>query len=298
MNRGTYSIVARDPATGEIGVAVQSHWFSVGPIVPWAQAGVGAVATQANVDMSYGPRGLELLREGLDAGQALAQLVAEDAGAAGRQVAIVDRQGGVAVHTGSICIPYAGDAAGESVSCQANMMASGDVWPRMLEAYRATPGALADRLLAALDAGEDAGGDVRGRQSAALLVVPDEGEPWEFLVSLRVEDHPDPLGELRRLLILNDAYVLAGQADELVNEARHDEAAELYQRASALAPENHELRFWAGLGAAQAGDLDAGLTHIRAAIEMHPNWRELLGRLPPEVAPAAPALLARLAESG
>ena len=275
-------------------MAVQSHWFSVGPIVPWARAGVGAVATQANADVSYGPRALELLGAGVAAPHALAQLVAEDPGAAGRQVAVVDADGRVAAHTGSSAIPYAGHIVGDEVSCQANIMASDRVWPAMLDAYLWASGSLRTRLLAALDAAEGEGGDVRGRQSAAILVVPGSGAPWDTVVSLRVEDDPDPLGALRRLVRLHDAYELAGRADELVNEGRHDEAARLYRQASELAPENHELRFWAGLGAAQAGDMDTALEQVRAAIAMQPGWRELLPRIPPEVAPSAVAVLAQL----
>jgi uncharacterized Ntn-hydrolase superfamily protein len=290
----TYSIVARDPDTGELGVAVQSHWFSVGPIVPWAAPGVGAVATQANAEVAYGPRALALLREGADAQQALDQLLDEDPGAAGRQVAVLDATGRVAVHTGEACIPFAGHATGEGVSCQANIMSSERVWPAMLEAFGSSNESLTLRLLAALDAAERAGGDLRGRQSAAILVVPAEGEPWRTRLSLRVEDHPDPLPELRRLIRLGDAYALASRADELVNEGRHDEAAELYGRASELAPDNHELRFWAGLGAAQGGDLDAGVAKVREAIAQHPGWRELLERLPPQVAPSAAAVRGRL----
>jgi uncharacterized Ntn-hydrolase superfamily protein len=170
-------------------------------------------------------------------------------------------------------------------------MVSERIWPEMLDAYTATAGSLTDRLLAALDAAEAAGGDLRGRQSAAILVVPATGEPWETVVSLRVEDHPNPLAELRRLVSLSDADALAGQADELVNEGRHDEAAALYGRADRLAPDQAELRFWTALETAHAGDLDAAIRTLR---ELEPNWLELLGRLPAELAPAAPAVLARL----
>jgi uncharacterized Ntn-hydrolase superfamily protein len=290
----TYSIVARDPDSGELGVAVQSHWFSVGPIVPWAAPGVGAVATQANVEVAYGPRALALLRDGLDARQALDQLVAEDPGSTGRQVAVIDAAGRVATHTGEACIAFAGHATGNGVSCQANIMVSERVWPAMLDAYTAAEGTLTMRLLAALDAAESAGGDLRGRQSAAILVVPAHGEPWRTVVSLRVEDHPDPLAELRRLVDLQRAYELAGRADELTNDGQHDEAGELYREASELAPGNDELRFWAGLGAAQAGDLDTGVTEVRAAIAQHRGWRELLDRLTPQTAPSAAAVRARL----
>ncbi|MGZ4191621.1 MAG: DUF1028 domain-containing protein, partial [Solirubrobacteraceae bacterium] len=168
----TYSIVARDPATGELGVAVQSHWFSVGPIVPWARPGVGAVATQANVEVAYGPRGLDLLAQGIAAPEALRRLLAEDPLAASRQVAIVDARGGVAAHTGEACMAFAGDVQSDGVSCQANVMATQEVWPAMLEAYTSGQGSLTSRLLTALNVGEATGGDLRGRQSAAILVVP------------------------------------------------------------------------------------------------------------------------------
>jgi uncharacterized Ntn-hydrolase superfamily protein len=198
------------------------------------------------------------------------------------------------VHTGPKCIAYAGHITGPGVSCQANIMASERVWPAMLDAFTAGSGSLTSRLLDALDAAEREGGDIRGRQSAAILVVPAEGEPWRTLVSLRVEDHPDPLPELRRVVRLHEAYALAGQADELLNAGRHDEAAHLYVQASQGAPDNHELLFWAGLGTVQAGDLDGGLAKVQRAIALQPTWRELLARLPAELAPAAPTVLARL----
>lgn len=283
----TYSIVARDPQSGELGVAVQSHWFSVGPIVPWARPGVGAVATQANADPSYGPRLLDLLASGVDAPSALEQLVAADSFAHGRQVAVVDAAGRVAAFTGGECMTYAGDVTGDGVSCQANIMASATVWGAMLDAFESTPERrLQDRLLAALDAAEAAGGDVRGRQSAAILVVPADGEPWESTVSLRVEDHGEPLVELRRLIVLHDAYVLAGQADALVGARRYEEASKLYRDAAALAPQSVELRFWAGLGAAQLGDIGTGIAEVGQVIEESPGWGELIARLPEEVMPS------------
>jgi uncharacterized Ntn-hydrolase superfamily protein len=295
----TYSIVARDPATGELGVAVQSHWFSVGGVVSWARPGIGAVATQANAEVAYGPQLLDLLAAGVAAEQALATLVANDPSGDSRQVAVVDGSGRVAAHTGRACMAYAGHITGAGVSCQANIMATERVWPAMLEAFGATGaagGSLTTRLLAALDAAEGEGGDLRGRQSAAIRVVAPDAEPWETVVSLRVEDHPDPLPELRRLVALNDAYALAAQADELVGSGHHDEAARLSVQASERAPGNHELLFWAGLGIAQAGDLDAGVAQVRAAIAIQPTWRELLRRLPPEVAPSAAAVLGRLGD--
>jgi uncharacterized Ntn-hydrolase superfamily protein len=290
----TYSIVAHDPETGQLGVAVQSHWFSVGPIVPWAVPGVGAVATQANAEVSYGPRALELLAGGMTASDALGQLLAEDPAAASRQVAVMDARGRAVAHTGAECIPFAGHVVEEGVSCQANIMVSEQVWPAMLAAFRAAHGPLASRLLNALDAAEQAGGDARGRQSAALLVVGSEGAPWETVVSLRVEDDAEPLAQLRHLLGIHEAYRLAGAADELVGQGRHDDAATLYRQASELAPDNHELRLWSGLGAAQGGDVARAVAEVRAAIAAHPPWRDLLERLPAAVAPSAAVVLAEL----
>ena len=198
MRSGTYSIVARDPATGELGVAVQSHWFSVGSVVAWARPGVGAVATQSVAEVAHGPNALERLAAGLDAGGAIAAVLANDEQARYRQLGVVDAEGGSAAHTGEGCIPYAGEVVGEGFACQANMMARDTVPAAMASAYRAAEGDLAARLMAALLAAEDEGGDVRGRQSAALLVVPATGEPWRTRFDVRVEDHADPLGELQR----------------------------------------------------------------------------------------------------
>lgn len=290
----TYSIVARDPQSGELGVAVQSHWFGVGPMVPWARPGVGAVATQANVRVAYGPEALELLAAGAGASGALARLIAADPGSAGRQLAILDARGGIGVHTGEACMDFAGHVTGEQVSCQANMMSSPTVWGSMLEAFTAAVGPLADRLLAALDAAEAAGGDVRGRQSAALLVVPATGPQWQASVSLRVEDHPEPLVELRRLLELQRAYEQAGIGDALTNEGRHEQAAEHYRLAGRLAPGNHELLFWSGLATVLAGDADRGVSMVSEAIELQPGWAQLLPRLSAEIAPAAPLVCERL----
>ncbi len=287
VRRGTYSIVARDPATGQLGVAVQSHWFSVGSIVSWGRPGVGVVATQSIAEPAYGPRLLDALALGEDPSAALLDLLADDPQASYRQVAVIAPAGAPAVHTGAACIPFAGDRTGEHFSAQANMMATDAVPAALAGAFEAATGPLARRLLAALDAAEDAGGDVRGRQSAALLVVGAEGEPWQREVELRVEDHPEPLRELERLLTLHDAYELAIQGDDLVGEGRHEEAGDCYRRAAELAPDNHELLFWAGLAAAQAGDMDTALARVRAAIEMHPGWRDLLARLPPDIAPSA-----------
>jgi uncharacterized Ntn-hydrolase superfamily protein len=290
MRRGTYSIVARDPETGELGAAVQSHWFAVGPTVPWVRTGIGAVCTQSVAEAAYGPRLLDLLQQGTPAREALDRLLATDEVARYRQVAVVDARGEVAVHTGEGCIAYAGSEAGAGFSAQANMMASPDVWPAMARAYESAVGPLSRRLLAALHAAEAQGGDARGRQSAAIVVAPGEGEPWRRTVDLRVDDHPEPLAELDRLHDLADAYDLATQGDDLAGEGRHEEAGDRYRRASALAPDNHELLFWAGLAAAQSGDMPTALQRVRRAIELQPGWRDLLGRLEPDIAPAAQAV--------
>jgi uncharacterized Ntn-hydrolase superfamily protein len=290
----TYSLVAHDSETGELGVAVQSHWFSVGSIVTWAEPGVGAVATQSIAEPAYGPRLLARLRRGEEPRTALDAELAADESARFRQVAVVDGEGRVAAHTGDGCMPDAGHVEGDGFSAQANMMASGRVWPEMAAAFEAGEGSLARRLLAALDAGEAAGGDVRGRQSAALLVVPSDGEEWERMVELRVEDHTEPLAELRRLLDLHDAYELADRADSLAGEGRHEEAAEFYVRAAEAAPANVELSFWAGLGIAAGGNIDAGAERVAAAIAAHDGWRRLLATLDPEIAPAVNEVRATL----
>lgn len=279
-------------------MAVQSHWFSVGQLVPWCRPGVGAVATQASLDVSYGPRGLDLLAGGADPSTALAELIAADPLSATCQVAIVDAAGRTAVHTGDHCMPHAGHITREGVSCQANITASPEVWPAMLQAFETATGTLSARLMAALHAAEAAGGDIRGRQSAALLVVPGSGEPWETVVSLRVEDHAEPLEELDRLLVLDQAYKRAGEGDEHAAAGDMVPAARLYQQAHELVPESHELRFWAGLGAAQRGEVDDGLGLVASAIAQQPGWRELLARLAPEQWPVAGPLLERLQAAG
>jgi uncharacterized Ntn-hydrolase superfamily protein len=288
LRTGTYSIVAHDPATGEVGVAVQSHWFSVGSVVPWTRAGVGAVATQSIPDPAIGMRVLDRLEAGDAPAVALAAELAGDPQADFRQTAVVAADGRCAVHTGALCVAYAGDAGGSGFSCQANIMASERVWHAMAEAFPAAEGPLARRLLAALEAAEGAGGDIRGRQSCAIVVVPPSGEPWRRTVDLRVEDAAEPLEEIARLLDVHDAYALATEGDDLISEGRPDEAGEAFRRAAQLAPDNHELLFWAGLAAVQGGERDLGLAQVRRAIELQPGWAELLPRLPPLFAPAGP----------
>ena len=289
MRAGTYSIVARDRDTGELGVAVQSHWFSVGSVVTWARPGVGAVATQSVAEVAHGPNTLERIAEALDARAAIAAVLEEDALARYRQLGAVDAQGRAAAHTGEDCIPCAGDVQDEGFSCQANMMAADTVPAAMATAYEASDGDLAERLLAALDAAEGEGGDVRGRQSAALLVVPAAGESWRTRFDVRVDDHPEPLPELRRLMRLARAYELAEHADEALARGEGAEATSLYLKATELAPEADELVFWAGLGVA-ADDLAAGVELVRRAASVKRSWLTLLERLPGELAPSAAAV--------
>ena len=279
----TYSLVARDAVTGELGVAVQSHWFGVGSVVPFVQPGVGAVATQSVPDPAHGARILEELAGGAAPDAAIDATLVGDEGAAYRQIGVVDAQGRVATHTGEGCMADAGHTAGDGWTAQANMMASAEVWPAMAEAFVAAEGPLAERLLAALDAAEAAGGDVRGRQSAAIVVAGATG----FTIDLRVEDHPEPLDELRRLLVLRRAYTAAERADEAMAEGRMEDAAALYEEAGRLAPQSAELSFWAGLAQAQHGDLPGGVERVRAAIQASPGLGTLLERLGPDVAPAA-----------
>ncbi len=294
MRRGTYSIVACDPVTGELGVAVQSHWYGVGTVVPWAEPGVGAVATQSIAERAYGPQACDLLRAGGEPSAVLEQLTAADAAAPLRQVGVVDAQGRVTVHTGESCIEHAGHRTGAGFSCQSNMMTRPTVPDAMAAAYEGARGPLDERLMAALDAAEREGGDVRGRQSAALVTVPAGGEHWRRLLDLRVDDHPDPLAELRRLLRLQRAYDMSEAAEELAAEGRHHDAAPLFERAAELAPDSDELMFWAGLAAAQAGDTALALDRVRAAAALNPGWLELLNRLAPDVAPGAAAVRAAL----
>lgn len=279
----TYSIVVRDPATGDFGVAVQSHWFQVGPTVPWAEAGVGAVATQSFVRIDYGPLGLKLMKEGKSAQEALETLLAKDPEKDVRQVAMVDRQGRVAAWTGPKCIAAAGHRTGASYSVQANLMDKPTVWPAMARAFESARGDLADRMLAALDAAEAEGGDIRGRQSAALLIVraKSTGEPWrDKRVDLRVDDHPQPLAELRRLLSLHRAYEEMNLGDEAVAKNDFQTALRHYTRASELAPAIAELPFWQAVTLFVAGQEEKALAIFRDVFAREERWVRLVPRLP------------------
>ncbi len=314
----TYSIVARDPATGEIGVAVQSHWFAVGQIVPWAEAGVGAVATQSFVDPSYGKLGLDLMRAGKDSRQALEALLATDESAEVRQVAMIDVQGRAAVWTGCKCIAEAGHRAqpppgkeylwrsgsrkgqtgcvsnsegGDHFAVQANLMANDKVWPAMAKALEETQGDLAERMLAALDAAQAAGGDIRGRQSAALIVVTGKptGKPWQDRIfDLRVDDAIEPLKELRRLVTLQRAYNHMNAGDLAVEHKDNEAALHEYAAAEKLASTSEgippsrlaEMIFWHAVALVNMKRVEEALPLFKKVFAMDENWRRLTPRLP------------------
>ena len=279
----TYSIVAFDEQTGQLGVAVQSHWFSVGSSVPWVEAGVGAIATQSFIEVSYGALGLELIRAGKSSEEALAALIRADKNEDVRQVAMVDAKGRVAVHTGKNCIPEAGHFMGDGFSCQANMMLKNTVWAAMAKAFQNTQGELADKLLAALEAAEAEGGDIRGKQSAALIVVKGEssGVWWkDRLYDLRIEDHPTPVKEMRRLLNLNKAFNHMNKGDEYLTENKVEEAIKAYTKAMEMYPDNAEMIFWPAVTLATTGNVAKSLPLFEKVFAMDYNWAILLTRLP------------------
>jgi len=278
----TYSIVARDPDTGELGVAVQSHWFSVGQLVPWARAGVGAVATQSMVDPSYGPDGLDLMEAGASAATALSRLLDRDTSSSIRQVGMVDTTGMVATFTGDRCIAEAGGRMGNGYAVQANLMARATVPDAMAKAFEKATGPLAERMLAALEAAQAEGGDIRGRQSAALIVVAAEatGKPWEdVLVNLRVEDDSEPVKELKRLLRLQRGYEQMNAGDLAVENGDLDAANQAYGTAERLLRGSAEAKFWHAVALANAGRVDESLPLFAAVYADGENWRELVPRL-------------------
>lgn len=279
----TYSIVAFDKDTGQLGVAVQSHWFSVGSVVPWAEAGVGAIATQSFVEVSYGPLGLALMKTGKSPEQALHALVSSDENEDVRQVAMVDAQGRTAAHTGQNCIAEAGHYIGDGFTCQANMMLKNTVWEAMSKAFKNTRGELADRMLAALEAAEAEGGDIRGKQSAALIVVKgDSSGVWwkDRIYDLRIEDHPEPVPELKRLLKLNKAYNHMNQGDDYLTRDKIPEAMKAYTQAMNLFPDNAEMIFWPAVTLASTGNVEQSLPLFKKVFGMDKNWVTLLLRLP------------------
>ena len=298
----TYSIVCRDPATGELGVAVQSHWFSVGPIVAWAEAGVGAVATQSFVDPSYGKNGLDLMRGGKNAPDTLKELLAKDEAREVRQVAMIDAQGRVDAFTGKNDIQAAGHIVGKNFSVQANLMLNDKVWPAMAHAFESTKGDLAERMLAALDAAQAAGGDIRGRQSAALIVVTGKptGQAWkDRIFDLRVDDSPQPLRELRRLVKLQRAYNHMNAGDLAVEKKDNEGALREYSAAEKLVPDNAEMIYWHAVALVNMGRVDESLPLFRKVFAMDRNWITLTPRLPKSgLLPDDPKIIQKIVATG
>ncbi|HKO97204.1 MAG TPA: DUF1028 domain-containing protein [Pyrinomonadaceae bacterium] len=279
----TFSIVARDPNTGELGVAVQSHWFSVGPLVAWAEAGVGAVATQSFVDPNYGRSGLQLLKTGKGAAEVLKELIARDKTPDVRQVGIIDFKGGIDAWTGKNNIQSAGHIIGKDYSVQANLMLNDKVWPAMARAFESTKGDLAQRMIAALDAAQATGGDIRGKQSAALIVVTGKptGDPWkDRIFDLRVDDNPEPLKELRRLVTLQRAYNHMNAGDLAVEHKDNEGALREYSAAEKLVPDNAEMIYWHAVALVNMGKVDDSLPLFRKVFGMDKNWATLTPRLP------------------
>jgi uncharacterized Ntn-hydrolase superfamily protein len=298
----TFSIVARDPATGDLGVAVQSHWFSVGSIVTWAEAGVGAVATQSFVEPAYGPKGLALMRDGVAPKEALARLLAADPQSDVRQVGFVDAHGRSAAHTGAKCIPGAGHHVGDGYTTEANLMLTNEVPDAMANAFEAAKGPLAERMLAALDAAQAVGGDIRGKQSAAILVVRAKptDKPWtDRIVDLRIEDAAQPLVEMRRLLTLHRAYERMNRGDEAVAVGKMDEALREYSDAQRMVPDNDEFVFWTAVTLVTNGRTSEALPLFARAFRMNPSWMLLVPRLPAVgQLPDTPGLVATILATG
>jgi len=278
----TFSIVARDTITGEMGVAVQSHWFSVGTVVSWGEAGVGVVATQSFVNPSFGVKGLELLKQGFSPKEAVDKLISEDDGRDVRQLAILDSKGRIATWTGKKCIPDAGHIVGNNFSVQANLMLNDKVWPTMAKAFQESKGPLAERMLVALFAAQNAGGDIRGKQSAAILVVKgtSTGKVWEDrVIDLRVEDNEEPLKEIERILKVYRAYEHMNAGDLAVEKADMQKAMEEYKTAQTMFPENEEMQYWTAVTLANNERLDEALPIFKKVFEKNNNWKILTPRL-------------------
>ncbi len=293
----TFSIIAYDSTTGQFGAAVQSHWFKIADVI-WVEAGVGAVATQAFVEYSYGPLGLAIMKTDKSAKQALDGLLAADPYADFRQVIMIDKSGIAASHTGSKCLAYAGYQIGANCACQASLMKDSAVWGAMAEAFETTSGDLADRMMAALDAGQAAGGDLRGKQSAAMVVVSAKstGRPWEDkIVDLRVDDSPEPLIELRRLLNIRHGLDHVNEGDKAIAAKNWDKAAEEYAIATRLTAGNPEINFWYAVSLVNAGEVDRSLPLFKEVFTADPNWRIAVQRLvDSDQLPKDPAMIKKI----
>lgn len=278
----TFSIVAHDPVTGQMGVAVQSHWFSVGSVVAWGEAGVGVVATQSFVNVSFGIRGLELLKQGLSPQEAVDKLISEDNAPEVRQLAILDTKGRVATHTGSMCVKDAGHIQGDGYSCKANMMLNDKVWGAMSKGFENTDAPLAEKMMAALEAGQEVGGDIRGKQSCAILVVSgtNTGKPWEDrIIDLRIEDHAEPIVEMKRILKTYRAYEHMNNGDLAMEHGDMKKALDEYTSAEVMFPENLEMKYWHAVTLVNNGNLDEALPMFKEVFEKDHNWAIMTPRL-------------------
>jgi uncharacterized Ntn-hydrolase superfamily protein len=280
---GTYSIVAYDPKAGQIGVAVQSHWFAVGALVAWAETGVGAVATQSFIEPAYGPSGLNIMSSGESAPDTLAALLAKDAMKDVRQVAMIDTNGMADAFTGAACVDDAGHIVGPHFSVQANMMENKSVVPMMKKTYVESRGDLAERLLLTLESAEKAGGDIRGRQAAALIVVKSAATgnyTSDRLFDLRVDDHPQPLDELRRLVNVGRAYEHMNRGDDVFTQGNFLEAVCEYKQSADMLPGLVEAKFWQAVALTAGDRIEEARPVFSEVFSQEPQWRKMVTRLP------------------
>lgn len=279
----TFSIVAFDPLTKDLGVAVQSRYFSVGSVVPWAEADVGAVATQSFCNVSYGPNGLQLLKKGLSVDQVTDRLTKGDSGKDYRQLGIIDSKGEASAFTGKRCLKWAGSKVGKGYAAQGNILAGEEVIQNISNKFQYTKGDLAERLVAALEGGEAAGGDVRGRQSAALLVVRrnfGRAGYGDRYIDLRVEDHPDPIAELRRLLNLHRVYSLIDYSEDSLTKGDMKSALRYLKKAISMSQENDDAYIDLGIVNLKLGKKKEAIIAFKQALRLNPNIKMLIKQLP------------------
>jgi uncharacterized Ntn-hydrolase superfamily protein len=295
---GTYSIVAFDKALGQIGAAVQSHWFAVGASILWAEAGVGAVATQSFIEPSYGPSAIDLMKSGKTSSDALNELLARDPLRESRQIAVIDKNGHASTFTGNACVGAAGHITGNSFSVQANMMDNNSVWIAMEKCFSESKGDLADRMLQALEAAELAGGDIRGQQSAAMIVVSSKKSDNFFsdrLFDIRVDDHLKPLTELRRLAAVTRGYHHMNNGDNLCTQGKFIEASVEYSKASKMLEHPSEAHFWQAVALAADGRIDEAKIIFSELFVRQPKWKKMVSRLPAAgILPDDPELLKKI----
>jgi len=278
----TFSIVAFDSKTKNLGVAVQSRYFSVGTAVPWAQAEVGAIATQSFVNVSYGPRGLRLLKKGLTVNEVIEKLTSKDKSRDYRQLGIIDAKGNAAAYTGTECLKWAGSKTGKNYTAQGNILANEKVVQKMGKKFETTKSDLSDRLIAALEGGQEAGGDARGRQSAALLVVGERKSKSGYgdrLIDLRVEDHTEPIAELKRLLQLHRVYSLVDEAEEIFTQGNHKKAIATIKKAIELNPNSDDAYVDLGMTYTKMGKTQEARKAFNKATNLNPNMKTVISQL-------------------